>query len=96
MIDKTHLDFLIAWGEEFAGAVAFVDGLEGVTQHDGYQVFVRAFKEEPTPRLLARLTNWHIEQLRMAAQEHLEHQVPIDRVRDAVKRTLVRWPADQD
>ena len=96
MIDKSHLDFLTAWGEEFAGAIAFVDGLEGVTAHDGYEVFTRAFRQEPTPTLLARLTAREIDVLRAAAEAHLEHRVPLERVKDAVTRTLVRWPADQE
>jgi hypothetical protein len=94
MIDKAQLDFLVAWGEEFAGAIGFVEGLESVTPHDGQEVFVQVFKQEPTPTFLSRMTLGQAELLRAATERRLEHPVPLSRVREAIARTLVRWPAE--
>ncbi len=94
MIDSTQLEFLTAWGEEFAGSLGFVSGLEHVSQHDGGEAFRDAFKTDPTPALLASLSGKQLEQLRAAAQKRLETLVPLERIRDAVARTVARYPAD--
>jgi hypothetical protein len=93
--ESENLNFLAAWGDEFAESLSPVLGGKEVTPHDAYEVFVAAFRREPTPELLASLSEDPLEKLRVACETELEHSpIPIEAIRDAVARALARWPAD--
>lgn len=91
--DEQHLDFLSALGDEFSEALRPV--ASGIVPQDGYEVWLRAFEREPSPGLLAAMTDARLEQLRAAAEDYLECRgVTVEHVRTFVSRTLARWPAE--
>lgn len=94
MDEQEFLDFLSALGEEFCEALCPVVGRGGVVPQDGYEVCYRVFKREPSPQMLASLTDAQLEQLRAGCEEYLGCQgVTVGHVRSFVSRTLTRWPA---
>jgi hypothetical protein len=68
MNEQEYLDFLIAWGEEFAGAM-WEDARIEASSQDAYEVFVEAFGEKPTPQALASLSEQQLEKLRQTCEK---------------------------
>jgi hypothetical protein len=94
-MDETQLlDFLSALGEEFYEALGPAIGWENIVPHDGYEVFLRVFKQKPSPQLLASLSDSQVQQLCAGCKEYFACEaVGIEQVRTAFTRTLARWPA---
>jgi hypothetical protein len=95
MDEQDFLGFVSALGEEFCEALFPVVGRNDVVPQDGYEVFCRTFKQEPSPQMLTSLTESDLEQLRATCEEYLECQrITVGHMRSFVSRTLARWPVD--
>lgn len=94
MDEQGFADFLTALGEEFCAVLGPVIGWEKVVPQDAYELFLRAFGQDPSPRLLAALTASQIERLRAAWESYYETSISEQQVRDAIAGTLSRWPVD--
>jgi hypothetical protein len=90
MNEQQRLDFLAAFGDEFC------DGWEGLTNlvpQDAYEVFLRVFRQEPSPQLLRSLSDGQLEQFRVGAERYLEREgLTIEQIRGIIFRTLSRHP----
>ena len=95
MDEQQFLDFLSAWGEELCTALSPLIDWESITPQEAYEVFVRAFGQDPSPRLLASFTTAQMEQLRATCESYFGvNTISAYHVRDAIARTLLRWPVD--
>jgi hypothetical protein len=95
MSDDDRLDFLSAFGDEFCDALSPAVGRGDLVPQDGFEVFLRVFRREPSPRLLSSLTDGDVERLRLESERHLECEgITPEQIRTAISRTLARWPAD--
>src|SRR4029079_4141115 len=89
MNDKNYLDFLSALGEEFCETLTPILGFGSIIPQDAFEVFIRAFDTAPQPLFLAALSEFQLEQLRVACEQYFEHRgIPIDHLRQAIGRTL--------
>ena len=94
MNDQQRLDFLAAFGDEFCDALAVSVGQGTLVAQDGFEVFLRAFQEEPSPQLLASLSDGQLERLRVESERYFETDgIAIEQIRKVVARTLARFPA---
>ena len=94
MNEQDFISFLSVLGEEFCDTLSPIVGDEEVVPQDGYDVFYQTFKQEPSPTMLALLTETELEQLRTSCEEYLECEgITIAHMRSVVKQTLARWPA---
>ena len=92
--DHQRLDFLAAFGDEFCDALANSVGQVAPVAQDGFEVFMRAFQEEPSPQLLASLSDAQLERLRVESERYFETDgIAVEQIRRAIARTLARWPA---
>jgi hypothetical protein len=90
-----RLGFLQALGQEFSQSLADTVGWENITPQDGYEVFLRVFKQEPTSQLLAKITNPELETLLAVCWAYFENEsITSDLVRTAINRTLARYPVE--
>lgn len=97
MTEQDFCDFLSALGDEFCTSLANVPGVADIVPHDAYEVFQRAFCQKPDPQFLASLSELQLEQWRTAFEAYFECRgISTDQIRNAVQRTLVRWPYDPE
>jgi hypothetical protein len=95
MTEQQKLDFLSAFGQEFSEAIAGTVGWENITPQDGYEVFLRVFRQEPTPRLLAAISGPELERLLAGCTAYFENEsISCDLLRMAITRTLARYPSE--
>jgi len=95
MNEGLFLDFLGALGEEFSETLSPVVGSENIVPQDGYELFIRVFKQDPNPQFLRSLSELQMEQLRADCERYFECAgVSAEHVREAITRTLARWPTD--
>lgn len=93
MDEAQKLDFLSALGEEFCEALSPPVPADLIVPQDGYEVWSRAFKDDPSPATLSALTEPQVEQFRAACASYFEcPAVSAAQVRLAVSRNLARWP----
>jgi hypothetical protein len=89
----SNIDFLAALGEEFCWALSPPVPGDLIVPQDGYEVWLQAFGDHPTPAALAALTDSGEEQLCAAAVAYFEcPELSTAQLRLAVSRTLARWP----
>ena len=94
MSENDYNGFLIALGEEFSTALQ-IDRELDICSQDAYEVWLRAFGQRPTPKALACLDSVGLERLRTEFQTYLEIAgLTVDRIEQAVARTLFRWPPE--
>ena len=74
MDEQDFLGFASALGEEFCEALFQVALRHDVVPQDGYEVFCRTFKQEPSPQMLTSLTESDLERLRATCEGYLECQ----------------------
>jgi hypothetical protein len=95
MSEEEFLDFLSALGEEFSETLSPVVGSENIVPQDGYELFIRVFKQAPNPHFLGALSESQMEQLRADCEKYFECAgVSVEHIREAITRTLARWSAD--
>ena len=91
MDEQDWYDFLSAFGEEFCEALP--EAVECVPQ-DSFEIFKRVMQCDPTPELLAALSDTQFEQLRKGSEDYFEFQgITVEQIQNAVARTLGRWPS---
>ena len=97
MTEQEYLDFLTTWGEQFASVMLEDAGAKEAIPQDAYEVFVDAFRKEPTPDGLAALTEDELKKLRATCEKILDH-TPIHAasLRKAISYTLAAWPPGED
>jgi len=84
-------------GEEFCGALSPPVQDDLIVPQDGYEVWQKAFGTVPSPASLVALNTDGVEQLRAACAEYFEcPEVSAMAVRQALARTLARWPSDAE
>lgn len=94
MTEQEYLDFLTVRGDSFCNAMRETAGITEVVHQDAYEVFVEAFRKEPTPAALAALSEQELEILRSVCEKVLDHApIPAASLREAISRTLVGWPS---
>ena len=97
MNEKDYLDFLAALGQEFCHCLSPAVGFENIEPQNAFEVFRREFKIDPSPTFLALLSDSQVERLRAGFEKFLECDgISVIQVREAVTRTLARWPATDD
>jgi hypothetical protein len=97
MTKQELLDFLGALGEEFCEAISPPVGDAMICPQDGYEVWLRAFGEPPSPTGLAQLSNSQLTHLRAECERYFECPgIRTEHVQQAVRRTLARWPVDSE
>jgi hypothetical protein len=95
MSEQRRLDFLAAFGEEFCEGLSPTVGWETVTPQDGYEVFLRVLRQEPSPQLLSSLSDLQLDQLRAGSEQYFECEgLTVAQIRDVIARTLARRPPD--
>ena len=95
MNEQDCISFLSALGEEFCETLSPIVGDEDIVPQDGYEVFYRTSDQNPSPQMLALLTETELEQLRSSCEEYFECQgITIEHMRSVVAQTLSRWPAE--
>jgi hypothetical protein len=95
MNDRHFLDFVTALGEEFCETLGPIVGFETISPHASYEVFRRVFREDPSPQFLAALTDEQWERLRAGWEEYFgQCGIAAAPIRQAVARTLARWPVE--
>ena len=95
MTEQDLSDFLQAFGEELCEALSPPVAFNMICPQDGYEVWLRAFGQAPNPTKLAALTGLQWEELRAACERYFECRgLSVEQVRQAVVKTLARWPAD--
>jgi len=95
MDERSYCDFLAALGEEFCEALGPAVPEDLIVPQDGYEVWLRAFKQAPSLELLSSLSDPQLSRLRDECERYFEcPAVSVQQVRSAVDRTLARWPAD--
>lgn len=93
MDEQSHLDFLTAYGQESCGVLSAVVGWESMTPQDAFEVFLRVFRQHPTPQSLSLLTDREVEQLRSGSERYFECDgITTEHIRTAIDRTLARYP----
>ena len=91
MNNTPHLDFITAFGQEFCAAHTSHEDL--ITPQDAYEVWKRAFNSEPTPTLLAAITEAQLKLLHTVCVSYFEcNVVSLNTIRTAISQTLKRWP----
>jgi hypothetical protein len=96
MEENDFLGFVSALGEELCGVLEPIVGFERTNPQDGYEVFRKAMKCEPSPKRLAALTDEELGKLRDACGRFKEtDKVTVRHMREWVAGTLARWPADE-
>ncbi len=96
MEENDFLGFVSALGEELCAVLEPVVGFERTNPQDGYEIFRKAMKCEPSPKRLAALTDQELEKLRDACRSLKEtDKVTLRQMREWVAGTLRRWPADE-
>jgi hypothetical protein len=86
--------FLIALGQEFCESLSAIAGSEDIVPQDANEVFLRTFGQNPSPQLLATLSESELEQWRAGWEMYFECRgISVDQMRRAVAQTLARWPA---
>ena len=91
MNDQDYLDFLTIWGGQFCVSMRAI-GVTAVAPHDAYEAFLEAFLKEPTPELLASISETELEAFRIQCEKVLDHApIPSAGVREAISLTLWRW-----
>ncbi len=97
MKQQDYLDFLTVWGEQFASVMLEDAGAKEVASQDAYEVFVEAFRKEPTPEALASLSDQELEMLRIQCEMVLDHApIPTTCLRKAISLTAKAWPLDEN
>ncbi len=95
MTEQAFHDFLGALGEEFTEALSPPVAADLISPQAGYEVWRRAFGRDPSPALLAALSEPQLARLRIECERYFECAgVSIEQLRRAVSRTLARWPAE--
>ena len=95
MTEQQKLDFMSVFGEEFSDALANAVGWENITPHDGYEVFLRVFHQEPTSQLLAEIHDSQLETMLAGCTTYFENDsITCDMLLTAITRTLDRYPAE--
>lgn len=83
------IDFINTFEEEFARAVT--PFCSEVVPADGYDIYYRAFSQDPSRENLENLSASDFERLKQAAQNFLEvNEIPLSAIRQAITRTLHR------
>jgi len=86
--------FLMALGQEFCESLNEIVGFENIVPHDAYEAFRRTFGRDPSPQLLATLSESELEQWRAQSEKYFECRgISVDQLRRTIARTLARWPA---
>jgi len=95
--EQQFIDFLSAFGESFCESLGPAVGWDKIVPQDAYEVFLRVLNQDPSPRLLASLSESQLEQLRADCERYFECAgIDIAQVREVIARTLARWPIDFD
>ena len=95
MTEQQKLDFLSAFGQEFSEALADTVGWENIVPQDSYEVFLRVFRQEPSPQLLAQISDTQFEVFLAGCTTYFENKsITCDLLRTAVTRTLARYPEE--
>jgi hypothetical protein len=95
MNEQQRLDFLAAFGEEFCEGLSPAVGWNDITPQDAFEVFRQVFRQDPSPELLASLSDIQRERFRMGCERYLEcESLTIDPIRNVIARTLARYPPD--
>jgi len=94
MTDESFADFLAALGQEFCEALSPPIPWGRIVPQDAYEVWLRAFRQRPSPGRLAQLTDAQRSHLRDECERYFEcPDISAEHIRTAVARTLARWPA---
>jgi hypothetical protein len=90
---QQRLDFLAAFGDEFCDALENAVEHETLVPQDGFEVFLRVFQAEPTPQLLASLSDDQLETFRVESEKYFETEgIALEQIRKVVAHTLARCP----
>jgi len=94
MPSGTHeLAFITALGQEFCYALSPPVPEDLIVPMDGFEVWRRAFRTDPSPVALAALTDADIKRLLAVCIAYFEcPSLSETHVRLAISRTLLRWP----
>lgn len=92
--DQKRADFITAMGESFNGAICPPISDEDASPHECYNAVWSVLGHDVTPTLLTALSASQLSALAAGIGSYFESEQPtVEQVKDAIARTLARWPA---